>query len=914
MEHSSDSNKPQLPGACLRRAIVAVALLVLLAFCRTTVAGEPKVVFRSQDLLRSGDSSVAAVAQRQVVKAFLERYPQYEIEPFAMPALHGMESGSLMSIAAGLPPHAIYVNFRSSSTYLEQGFLEPLDVLLARVLSSNDRVRIPDADGRWTVDPTDQEIAQAVEAIRKRLPEPAWPVVYRKAPGADRPHVYAIPTANLVMALVYRKDLFRAAGLDPQSPPADWAELLDFSRKLTQPSRNQYGLALSGGSTIAWSLYSFLISNGGRVAEQDAAGTWRVVYDTRQCAESVDFLYDLMRGPFERDGRTVRGSVLTAPRAVSDLMWQRGQIGMQLAYLSDEMLAESNPQLIGIAPVPRAPGGGFGSELNCKMLGAFSDATPEQKLAVMRYIWFVTGEPAQAIRTRVFVEAGLGEFLNPSLLKQFGYEDVLSRAQPGWQKAYQEALQHGVPEPYGYNTQSIWRVMSEPVNAALELPLDQMPPEQRIAAIQTLLSASVQDVNLTVLNIIPPAEMTKRRVVALIVIVLMVIAFIVGFRHIWKYFGDAERAAHGQRSARRFGLGYLFLLPGLVMILWWEYVPLGAGLTMSMLDYRLVQDSALVGVDNFAHVLFDASFWMSLWRTFYFLILMVGLGFWPPILLAILLQEVPTDTLKYVFRTVYYLPAVLSGVVVMFLWRQLYDLSENGTLNQLLMSVNGLGPVLATAVKLLVAMMWVSLIGAMAYVPYKASELSRSVKAALVCAALILLAGTVGIVLASERPTLLLVGTFDVQPLRWIESPELAMLCVVIPTIWAGAGPGSVLYLAALKTVPNDLYEAADLDGASHLHKVVYIVLPQLRYLIVIQLIAAIIGAMKGGADYILALTGGGPNDATNILALEIFTRTFLDLKFGIGTAMSWILGALLIGVTAYQMKMLARSQIASPR
>ena len=72
---------------------------------------------------------------------------------------------------------------------------------------------------------------------------------------------------------------------------------------------------------------------------------------------------------------------------------------------------------------------------------------------------------------------------------------------------------------------------------------------------------------------------------------------------------------------------------------------------------------------------------------------------------------------------------------------------------------------------------------------------------------------------------------------------------------------------------------------------------------------SAVVGAMKGGADYILAMTGGGPNGATNILALEIFTRTFLDLKFGIGTAMSWILGALLIGVTAYQLKMLSRAE-----
>ncbi|MEO6434698.1 MAG: sugar ABC transporter permease, partial [Tepidisphaeraceae bacterium] len=96
---------------------------------------------------------------------------------------------------------------------------------------------------------------------------------------------------------------------------------------------------------------------------------------------------------------------------------------------------------------------------------------------------------------------------------------------------------------------------------------------------------------------------------------------------------------------------------------------------------------------------------------------------------------------------------------------------------------------------------------------------------------------------------------------------------------------------------------------ATHWHKVFYIVLPRLRYLIVIQFIAAVIGAFKGGTDYILALTGGGPNEATNVLALEIFFRAFLDLKFGVGAAMAWILGALLIGFTAYQLKLLSKAE-----
>jgi ABC-type sugar transport system permease subunit len=104
------------------------------------------------------------------------------------------------------------------------------------------------------------------------------------------------------------------------------------------------------------------------------------------------------------------------------------------------------------------------------------------------------------------------------------------------------------------------------------------------------------------------------------------------------------------------------------------------------------------------------------------------------------------------------------------------------------------------------------------------------------------------------------------------------------------------------------------MDGARVWHKICYITLPQLKYLIVIQFIAAVIGAFQGGDAYILALTGGGPNHATLILSLEIFFRTFLNLQFGVGTAMAWLLGIVLIWFTATQLKMLSRAEFKGGR
>ncbi|MGB7160282.1 MAG: extracellular solute-binding protein [Tepidisphaeraceae bacterium] len=868
-----------------------------------------KVHIRAERLPEDKDQSIAAVANRTVLRQFLTDNPDIEIEPFVMPVVSeatSFDSGPVMAIAAGVPPHVMFVNFRRSSTYIARGFLEPLEPLLARVLSRNARVREADADGKWLEDPTPDEVAAALQRIKDRVAKPVWPVVYRKDDSGNTPgeHAWTIPTTNLVTALLYRKDLFYEAGLDPERPPRDWDEFLEYARKLTIPERQQYGYGVYGAS-MAWATYSFLASNGVRVVEQDGAGDWRAVYATPQAAEAVRYLHRLIHEPFERDGKVINGCMQVYPYR-TDLPWNQGKLGMITIYVNEEMMSNIKPQLIGIAPVPHSPRGTRGSEINGEMLGVFRGCTPQQQLAAMRYIDFRTGEEAERIRTKVYVDGGYGIFVNPNLLKKFGYDRLLAQVPGQWREAFDAAMAAGVPEPYGKNSGPIWRYMAVPINDALELPLDQMTPDAAQAATLKLLETSAEDVNRKLLGVIPPEVMRTRRIVAGVVVTLVAAAFILGMAHVWRYFGRMARASG--MGARRWTVGgYFLILPALALIVVWQYAPLVGGAGIAVVDYEIARPSHWVGLDNFASVLFDERFWSSLARTFYFVLLVIGLGFWPPILLAILLQEIPTATAKYAFRVIYYLPAVVSGVIVIFLWRQFYDPSDRGILNQVLMSVNRLDPVSATALKLLFLGLWVSLIVALVRLPVRVSEMSGVMKATLWIAAAAFALATVWTV--SQVGVAGFVGRFDVPPLRWIYSPGMAMLCVVIPMVWAASGHASILYLAALKTVPEELYEAADIDGASHWHKVFYIVIPRLKYLIVIQFIAAVIGAFKGGTDYILALTGGGPNDATNVLALEVLIRAFFDMHFGIGAAMAWILGAMLVGFTAYQLKMLSRAE-----
>ncbi|MBT4608963.1 MAG: hypothetical protein HOC05_02905, partial [Gemmatimonadetes bacterium] len=115
-------------------AILVVASMLLTASpspaTATPSAPEQRVVVTSGDLPPVSNVAASALARRAVLRAFLKQHPNYEFKPFVMPKIqgHAMDTGPLMGISSGNPPHAIYVNFRQSSTYINHGFLEPLEM------------------------------------------------------------------------------------------------------------------------------------------------------------------------------------------------------------------------------------------------------------------------------------------------------------------------------------------------------------------------------------------------------------------------------------------------------------------------------------------------------------------------------------------------------------------------------------------------------------------------------------------------------------------------------------------------------------------------------------------------------------------------------------------------------------------
>lgn len=146
------------------------------------------------------------------------------------------------------------------------------------------------------------------------------------------------------------------------------------------------------------------------------------------------------------------------------------------------------------------------------------------------------------------------------------------------------------------------------------------------------------------------------------------------------------------------------------------------------------------------------------------------------------------------------------------------------------------------------------------------------------------------------------------EPFGVLSNAKLAMICCVLPAVWVGAGPGCLIYLAALKTVPTELYEAAAVDGCGFWKRLWYVTFPGIKGLIVIQFIGAFIGASQS-AGFILVMTFGGPGEATKVAGLHIFEKAYVMLRFGTAITMAWLLGTAMLVFTAIQLKRLSRME-----
>ena len=666
-------------------------------------------------------------------------------------------------------------------------------------------------------------------------------------------HVWALPTPGIAYyGIVYRKDFVREAGFDPENPPRTWSDFAAWCRALTKPGRRAFAIenrpwgflpwVQSAGGDVIREVCSLQLAVGSCAGDAttansklQTANSYEACFDCDEAVAAAEFLQSLVR-----DG-VVRGMpTLTVADEIGNL-FVGGEIaavfgGEDLVRRLTETL-NFPPELIGIMPFPAKDDGGRRVLQAHRHFYAMSESAghrpKEERDMIFKCLSALASPELADEDVRRNVAEGRAMWCKPQDLERLGFTDELAALPPGIRAMYDD-LERGeiiaVTEPWV----GFWQAASDLIQRRfLGLLLSDAGPALDCRA---ALHAINTDANKGLMFDSDKSEIAAKRPMARIilgsVIAFIIFAFALACRNSPKRTSRKASQPQNPNSKLRTSLTpWLFLLPALASILLWSYYPLIKGAIMAFQDYRIVGDSAWAGIDNFIRVASDIGFWKAWGRTLEYVGITLALGFVTPIVLAVMLCEIPRG--KIFFRFLYFLPHLTSALVVTLLWKLMFDPTENGILNRIL--------------------------------------------------------ATVGI----ERHS-------------WLLDPAWAMVCCILPGVWAGAGISSLIYIAALSSLPQDYYEAAAIDGAGFLARLRHVTLPQISALMVINFVGAFIAAFQGMGSIFL-LTFGGPGDATQVVSLQIWKEAYNNLRFSTATTMAWFLGTALIGFTYLQIRFLRR-------
>ena len=141
-----------------------------------------------------------------------------------------------------------------------------------------------------------------------------------------------------------------------------------------------------------------------------------------------------------------------------------------------------------------------------------------------------------------------------------------------------------------------------------------------------------------------------------------------------------------------------------------------------------------------------------------------------------------------------------------------------------------------------------------------------------------------------------IIGVVGIQPVAWLSSPGGAMSVIIILKVWQ-FGSAMLIFLAALKDVPQDLYEAASVDGSTKLHSFIHITMPLITPTIFFNLVMQLVNAFQEfNGPYLV--TGKGPLNATYLTSMYIYDNAFKYFNMGYASAASWILFLIIVAVT----------------
>lgn len=823
---------------------------------------------------------------RQMID-FMRKNPSIEILKWGgINIPNGGKAPLMMAIAGKTAPDFGLSWFHIIRNEIKQQFLYPLNEWIGE--DTNGNGMIDDSEAKWS----------------------GWkdiPPLWRKV-ATVKGKVYGIPLpVRTMVAILYRTDMVKAAGLDPNKPPKTWDEFYYWCLKLSDPNKKipgsivqngQKGICLpangflflpwiqsAGGKPIiqiktspttgnkyefSLDATTFITPDGEDIAGQPSE--WKANFASKEGLEAVDFLYNLRWKPWITDPETnipvlltdedleneytiikgkkveftekmvVKGVARTyssQPGNSALELLGRGEVAMVITTVDDlnkvGNKANIDPALLSWFPYPaksKTEGHRVVQIQNHYgiMYTGVGERPKEDRDAVWKALIAACSKKVADNQITSNVLEGLSRFVAPDELRRMGYEEYIRDIPYDLRRNFKE-LKTGKIKAYTEPWTGFWFLIDMALNnECLSIMLGANGEEFDCGE---ALGAIEHKANSGLMFETPKEVIAKWRPLALCILIAIIIIILFLIYKIIRSYSAKNKAVTG--SVYSGWLPVMLVAPAVLIILLWRYYPLMRGMVMAFQDYKVTGDAKFVGLDNFIVLAMDKSYWMSMLRTVYFVFLNMLLAFTAPIILAILLTEVPR--FKIFFRTLFFLPQMTSGIVIALMWKLMYNPTSAGFFNQFISILN--------------------------YIPF-----------------------------------------VNIETQTWLEDPNLAMICCVLPTVWASMGMASLIYLAALYSIPNDLYEAADLDGAGIRQKLWQITLPSLLPLIIINFVGTFIGTFQNMGN-IFILTFGKPGQTTMVVGLKIWIEAYSNLRFSMATGMAWILGSLLIGLTYVQIQFL---------
>jgi len=280
----------------------------------------------------------------------------------------------------------------------------------------------------------------------------------------------------------------------------------------------------------------------------------------------------------------------------------------------------------------------------------------------------------------------------------------------------------------------------------------------------------------------------------------------------------------------------LFILPSFILYTMFVIVPTVGSVYLSFTSWDgISNDVRYIGFANFVEIWNSPRVHNALKNTMIMTISLVVLENIAAIAMAMMVDKV--RWFRNLFRSVFYFPTLLSGIVMGFVWAMILNYNF-GVFNQILESV-GLGK-------------WI---------------------------------------------------------VDWLGNPKYAMLSIILSTVWKGAGYYMIIYLAGLQGIPQELNEAASIDGAGGWQQFRHITFPLLAGSMTVCMVLSMISALKI-FDQIAVMTDGGPGFETETLTYIIYKVGFGELRQGFGTALAMVLFLIILIITVFQVKVLQKREV----